>query len=218
MKNKKKQDLPKKSNDEIRKTILSFLKEKRQKARGLESIGARPSELKKILKQQGLTENEIARNLDYLIQSGWVIKDIKKYPIPGKRVSGEKISFKLSKTAVEYFEGPSAFGVSESFSGINITNIGGITQVGRDNYASNQFVDLYTTLDQLGKEIRLSDKFTDKEKYEYQVDIKTLQDQLAKPNPEKSLFQKFLDKLKTLAPLLDTALKVKELVEVFLRQ
>jgi hypothetical protein len=73
------------SNDEVRKAILEYLYKMHKDAQSLKSAHVSIGQLKRDLKNLGLKEQEIVRNLDYLIQSGWV------------NVENEEMEFKTPK-------------------------------------------------------------------------------------------------------------------------
>jgi len=194
------------TNDEIRKVILEYLYNIHKKARSLKKARVSMKDLKKGLKERGLREQEIIRNLDYLIQSGWVTveREETEFKTPkGFTRKQVKEYYKISDTGINYFEGPSEFQrVAKSFSGINITNIQGVTVVGDQNVVVNtQYLDLYRRLSLLSEAVRNSGQLTDREKLEYVMEIETIKDQLAKPSPDKNIMKLAWEKLKPLATI-----------------
>jgi len=207
------------TDDEIRKTILEYLYSIHKKARSLKSARVPVGELKQGLKKLGLKEQEIVRNLDYLIQSGWVgvENEETEFKTPRGFVKKQvKSYYKISDVGINYFEGPSEFQrVSKSFSGINITNIQGVTVVGDQNVVVNtQFVDLYRKLSLLSEAIRESSQLSDREKLEYTAEIETIKDQLAKPSPDKNIIRLAWEKLKTLATVSGVMSFFKQVAEL----
>lgn len=193
-----------KSNDEIRKTILEFHYRIHKKARGREGARVTRSELKRELKKLRFKENEIASNLDYLIQSGWIRVEFEEsdFKTPRGFIRKQRKEFyKISDVGINYFEGPSEFQrVEKSVSGINITNIKGITVVGDQNVVVNtQYLDLYRDLSSLSEIVRSSTQLSDEEKLNYTKDIDTIKDQLSKPSPDKTIIKLAWEKLKPLA-------------------
>ena len=59
-------------NDAVRDAVLRHLHETHKKARSPKTAGLMISELTKGLKPKGYKQQEIASNLDYLVQKGWV--------------------------------------------------------------------------------------------------------------------------------------------------
>jgi len=149
------------SSDDVRKSILDFLYKVHKSARGRESTRVSRSELKTELKKLGLKESEIASNLDYLIQSGWVKVEFEEseFKTPKGFVRKQKKEYyKISDIGINYFEGPSKFQrVEKSISGINITNIQGVTIIGDQNIVVNtQYIDLFRKLSLLSEAVRNS--------------------------------------------------------------
>lgn len=160
--------------------------------------------MKKELKEQGLTESEIVRNLEYLIQGNWVMVDVEEseFKTPkGYTRKQKKEHYRISDTGITHFEGPSMFqSVKKSTSGINIMNIQGVTVVGDQNIVVNtQYLDLYRKLSLLSDAVRKSSILSDEEKLNYTQDIETIKDQLSKPSPDKNIVALVWEKLKPLA-------------------
>ena len=207
------------TNDEIRKIILDHLYRIHKKARSLKKARVSMKDLKKGLKERGLREQEIIRNLDYLIQSGWVTveREETEFKTPkGFTRKQVKEYYKISDGGINYFEGPSEFQrVAKSFSGINITNIQGVTVVGDQNVVVNtQYLDLYRRLSLLSEAVRNSALLTDKEKLEYVMEIETIKDQLAKPSPDKNIIKLAWEKLKPLATISGILTFFKQVAEI----
>ena len=207
------------TNDEIRKIILEYLYNIHKKARSLKKARVSMKDLKKGLKERGLREQEIIRNLDYLIQSGWVTveREETEFKTPrGFTRKQVKEYYKISDSGINYFEGPSEFQrVAKSFSGINITNIQGVTVVGDQNVVVNtQYLDLYRRLSLLSEAVRNSGQLTDKEKLEYVMEIETIKDQLAKPSPDKNIIKLAWEKLKPLATISGIMTFFKQVAEI----
>lgn len=92
--------------------------------------------------------------------------------------------------------------MAKSISGIEITNVQGITVVGDQNVVVNtQFLDLYRRLSLLSEAVRNSSQLSDEEKLNYTKDIDTIKDQLSKPSPDKRIIKLVWEKLKPLATL-----------------
>lgn len=204
--------------DEIRELILEFLFSIHQKARGVKSTAFIISKIKRALKQKGLKEREIASNLDYLIQTEWVLEERETYPITsgGRQIMAQRITYKISDKGIDHFKGPSKFQKSHKVTGINITNIQGVTVVGDGNLVYNQYGDLYRSLNLLDEEIRRSDRFSDEQKLNYRSEIETIKSQLAKSKPNKGILKPAWEGLKALATISSVAqlfLRIKTLIE-----
>ena len=211
-----------KSKDEMREFILKFFYDVYKKARSLKSSRLKISAVKRGLKQQGLTEQEIVGNLDYLIQTGWMLKEVESYQLRTKRgiITTKTEYFKISDKGIDHFEGISKFQRAHPLTGINITNIQGVTIVGDGNIVNAQYSDLYGNLSLLSEEIMKSDKFPDEEKLNYRAEINTIKSQLSKTLPDKGIIARAWNRLKPLATVAGIASffeKVKVLIELLLR-
>jgi len=189
------------TDDEIRsKTLFEYLYRIHRGIRSLKSTRVSITQLKQNLKNLGLKEQEIVRNLDYLIRSGWV------------RVEKEETEFK-TPIGINYFEDLSEFQrLSKSFSGITITNTQGVTVIGDQNVVVNtQYLDLYKGLSEA---VRGSVQLSDKAKLEYTAEIETIKDQLANPSPDKNIIRVVWKKLKTFATVSGITSFFKQVVEL----
>ena len=200
----KKKEVKTYTPDEVRQKILAFLSMCRKKARGLDSLMASSSDIKKAMIKEGISQNDTVQNLDYLVQHGWVDERVIKRPYKtpkGFEVPNEKHIFGLSEIGLKYSEGESAFDRSSIFSGINITNIGGITVVGSNNIVRNEFVDVLRAFNQLEGAMKMSDKLTEEQKLDVQADIQTIKNQLSKSQPDKSIIQKAMESISFIGSL-----------------
>ncbi|MGD0027864.1 MAG: hypothetical protein ABSC91_02885 [Candidatus Bathyarchaeia archaeon] len=211
-----------KTSDEIRELILEYLYSKYKKSRSVSGAGVKRREIKQVLKERGLNEQEIASNLYYLIQSGWVNEERKTFPITrgSTTIRAENISYRIADKGINHFEGPSKFQRTQKLTGINITNIHGVTVIGDGNYVYNQYSNLYRSLDLLGEEIRQTDRLSDEQKLNYQAEIETIKSQLLKPNPDRSILRTAWNVLKgvaTVGGIVSALEKVRALIQPLLR-
>lgn len=211
-----------KTSDEIRELILEYLYSKYKKSRSVSGAGVRRREIKQVLKEKGLNEQEVASNLYYLIQSGWVNEERKTFPITrgGATIRAESVSYRIADKGINHFEGPSKFQRTPKLTGINITNIQGVTVIGDGNYVYNQYSNLYRSLDLLGEEIRQTDRLSDEEKLNYQAEIETIKSQLLKSDPDRSILRTAWNVLKSVATVggvVSALEKVRALIQPLLR-
>lgn len=192
------------TNDEIRKKILDFLDLRRKKARSISSVQATVTDIKKGLKVFDISQSEVVTNLDYLVQSGWVREDIDSRTFKsakGFEFPSETRRYRLSDSGIRYVEGESIFDRSNTFTGINITNLGGVTVVGNNNIVRNEYLEIFRLLDRLENEIKLTDKVSDEQKLEAVSDIRTIKEQLSKPKPNKEVIQGAITSLQLLSSI-----------------
>lgn len=191
------------SSDEIREIILKFFYEVHKRAATPKKMRLKISEVKSSLKDRGLKSNEIISNLEYLIQTGWILKEEETTQIRTKKglFPSKATYYKASDQTVNYFEGASRFQrVEKSYSGINITNIQGVVTLGDENTIVNvQYPDLYRELALLSGVIRKSSPLSDEEKLNYTSEIETIKAQLSKTQPDRDIISKSWERLRPLA-------------------
>ncbi len=120
---------------------------------------------------------------------------------------------------ITHFEGPSKFVSSERFSGINITNIQGVTIVGNNNIVRDEFIDLFKSLELLEEIIKANNKLSDAEKVDLQSDIETIKNQLGKTEPDRNIikaaWETIKNKLKDFSEIIEPISKVASLIKIF---
>lgn len=180
------------SNDEMRWRILKLLYDERV----LSGLRTRYlwSELRvKVRRELGYTPSETVHNLEYLIQNGWIEKQTEPYAGPRSRTFGtQRELYNISAKAVDLFEEGSMFSSSPPLNELVIAGDYNIVQVGPNTYAYAPYQDLQSALVRLIQGVFLSEDLSPAQKMEAIADIKAIQAQLLKPEPEKT----FLNKLK----------------------
>lgn len=209
-------------NDVIRDKILRFLYKVHQNARGPRKVAVGIREIQSGMKAVGIVQKEVNSNLDYLLQKGWVAKveEKKSFKMPsGITQESVSIKYKISDVGVDRLEGASAFQRVEGFSHINITNINGVTIVGSGNIVNTELTDLSSLLSKIEVGITSSNKVSEVEKLNAIADIGTIQSQLSKPEPRKSIIKEAwqgVEVVATSAGILDLLQKGAELIGSFL--
>lgn len=203
---KAKNPQPRRSNNEIRRLMLQYFYERNKNAtsaRGKRGSAARISDIKRELKAfYGLTQQEVQSNLTYLISQGWVEEEeVEKAfrPPGGRTVVPSKTSFyRITAAGIDKIEGPGEFTMPK-FHGIKIEATGqNIITLGDGNQINARFSDLGTALVELRNAITRSD-IPEDHKLELVADIETIQSQLGKPTPNKSIIAAAWETLKGVA-------------------
>jgi len=191
-------------NDAVREAILKCLYDIHQKARSPKSAAIGIRELQRYLRPLGYKQQEVASNLDYLLQKGWVKEVISPstYTTPGgtRRLS-EKRTYKISDIGIDKLEGASIYQRKPVLSAINITNIKGVTVVGDGNIVNTNYGDLKSILEELRQRILESSTLDDRVKLEAVSDIDSLQSQLQKPSPNKSVVKSLWDGIQSIGKI-----------------
>ena len=207
--------------DKVREDVLNYLYEKYKKSRSVKSQAASISEIKKTLKLMGHKEQDISGAVSFLMDRSWIkeVKEKTKFFIKNKLTEGEKTKYRISDIGIAHFEGPSKFTSVNKFSGINITNIQGVTIVGNNNIVRNEYLNLFNVLEELGDTIRSSDKLSDNEKADLQSDIETIKSQLGKSTPDneiiKTAWERIKETIQRFPEFADKISKVISLIKTF---
>jgi len=191
------------SEDEIRIKILEYFYNVYKNPRGMSSCKILISKITSDLKKQGIDKKEVIRNMLYLIDTGWIRKETEESQFfTGKqRITTKKDFYKISSDGIDFFEKSSKFQKANKLAGINITNVQGVVAIGNNNYIRNEFTELFESLEDLGRQIRISNKLNDEEKINYQAEIETIKSQLIKPKPDKDIVRKAWDAIKAVATI-----------------
>ena len=163
-----------------------------QKSRSPKSAGLLISELSKALKTNGYKQQKVASNLDYLVQKGWAREVVEHRSFTtkaGTTQSAERRTYKISDSGIDRLEAASMYQRSEVASRINITNVRGVTVVGNGNVVNTTFTDLSRVLADLRQAILEEPTIADGRKLDIAADIDSLEAQLQKPEPKKSIVQ-----------------------------
>lgn len=181
------------SNTEIRRILLRYFYDRNKNAtsaRGKRGSAVKISDVKKDLKaSHGLTQQEVQSNLTYLISQGWVEEERvqKTVAAPGGTFIPSTTSFyKITAAGIDKIEGPGEFTMPK-FHGIKIEATGqNIITLGDGNQINAKFGDLGQALVELRDAITGSNA-PEEQKMSLVADIDTIQSQLAKPSPDRTI-------------------------------
>jgi hypothetical protein len=195
-------------NDDRRDKMLRFLYSRHQTARGITTIPIGILDLRRAMKSMyGMKQSEVASNLDYLIQIGWVKPEVKSRSFVtagGMVLPREQIRYKISEIGIEHLEAASMFKKPQAASHVNITNVQGVTVVGDGNFVNAKFTELASALDDLDKAMAESRQLTDEQQLDAAGDISAIRAQVAKKNPSPSAIHAAWEGLRAL-PVLSNA-------------
>ena len=211
-------------DDVAREQILKFLYERHKTSRSISSIPIGIRDLQREMKERhGMKQQEVAHNLDYLIQVGWAAPVVKErdFTTPrGMTLSREQEKFKISDVGINRLQSATLFSKPRAAGQINITTSQGVTIVGDGNVVKAELADLSLALDDLETSILEHEELTPDQKLDVSADIATIRNQLAKSTPDKSIIQKAWEGIRivgtiaslarafaAVAPLIESALK-----------
>jgi hypothetical protein len=182
-------------NGDTRRIILRYLYERNASARSARSdrtgAAVKISIMRKELKDShALNQTQVRSNLTYLISQGWVEEQsiIETIPTPRGGIIPSTTSYYIITAAgIDKIEGPGEF-TMDRFQGIKIEATGqNIITVGDGNQVNAKFADAAQALAELKEGIKTSAKLTEPQKVDAIGDIDSIQSQLAKPEPSKSV-------------------------------
>lgn len=182
------------TDDEIRTLLLEFLHRRHQKSRSLrgQEVGIR--DLQAAMKREfGLSQQQVASNLDYLMQKGWVRQVVTSRTFTtkyGTTQSAERVTYKISADGIDHIRGDeSKFKRLDPYAGIKIENIGGVTVVGDGNVVRTRFAVAAEALNELRQAVNASG-LPDEDKLAVATEIQTIELQLAKEDPDPTVIKK----------------------------
>lgn len=183
------------SNNEIRSIMLQYFYERNKNAtsaREKKGSAVKISDVKRELKASYcLQQQEVQSNLTYLISQGWVEEDTveKSFTAPGGTVIPSSTSFyRITAAGIDKIEGPGEFTMPK-FHGIKIEATGqNIITLGNGNQINAKFTELGQSLLELRDAIAASNA-KESNKMTLVADIETIQTQLAKVEPNKSIIR-----------------------------
>jgi len=204
---KHKQKPIRQTNTEIRWILLQYFYDRSKNAtsaRGKKGSAVKISDVKRELKaSHGLTQQEVQSNLTYLISQGWVEEERveKSFTAPGGTVIPSPTNFyKITAAGIDKIEGPGEF-TMKRFHGINIQATGqNIITVGDGNQINAKFADLGNALADIRDAITKSEA-SEETKMSFVADIDTIQSQLAKPAPNRTIVKAAWETLQNAATI-----------------
>ena len=202
-------------HDATRDAILRQLYVTHEKARSPKTSGLKIMELAQTLKPSGIKLQEVASNLDYLVQKGWVREVIEK-----RSQEAEKRSYKISDLGIDHLEAASLYQRRPVTPHINVSNIHGVTVIGDGNVVNTTFADLSRVLADTKTAILAEPQLTEAKKLEAIADVDSLQAQLQKPNPDRTVVQKLwsgIEKTAALGGIAEFIFKASELITPLLK-
>jgi hypothetical protein len=213
-------------NDKVRRQQLQYFYGRNKHATsrmGKKGSAVKISDAKRELKEQyGLKQQQVMANLTYLIDNGWVKTiDVEKTVIVrGGTIPQVTTFYEITAKGIDKIEGGSQFEPKERYAGINITATGkNIITLGDGNVVNAQYSELRNALDELKQTITASATLGDADKLNFAVDVESIKDQLAKPEPNKTIIGHLwdgLEKVAVVAGVADAYQKVAPYIQALL--
>lgn len=193
---KKKPKPPARTNTEIRSIMLRYFYERNvsaTSARGKRGYAVKITDIRKELKaSHGLAQQEVVGNLNYLLSQGWIEEDKVEKSVPlrtGTVIPQSTSYYKISAAGIDKIERPGEF-TMDKFKGIRIEATGrNIITVGDGNQVNASFEDAAAALVDLKHAILESRDLSESDKLDAVADIDSIQSQLAKAAPNRTVIQ-----------------------------
>ncbi|MFA6302109.1 MAG: hypothetical protein WC627_03135 [Legionella sp.] len=192
-------------NDKIRAQILQWFYDRNNTATskyGKKGTAVKISDVKSGLKSEyALTQPQVMSNLTYLLDKGWINKtDIEKtVQLESGTIPSITTWYEISAAGIDKIETISEFKENVKYPGININATGNnIVTLGDGNIVNVQYKSLHDELTNLKNSIAKS-TLSETDKLNLSVDIESLNDQLAKSQPDKSIIGSLWSKIETAA-------------------
>jgi len=213
------------TNDEIRSIMLRYFYDRNKNATS--SIGKKGSAVKirdikaELKAQYCLTQQEVQSNLTYLLSQGWIEEKAVEKQVRAKGgtvIPAVTRYYQITAAGIDKIEGPGEFTMSK-FHGINIQATGqNIITLGDGNQINARFGDLGQALVELREAITKSNA-AEADKMSVVADIDTIQSQLAKAQPNRTIINAAWEAVKGAAAVHGCAAlvqKVTSLIRGFL--
>jgi len=200
---------PVRTADEVRQIILQYFYDRNRNAtsaRGKKGFAVKISDIRKELKaSHQLSQQEVIGNLNYLMSQGWIEEEqvAKSVPLPSGTIIPQATSYyKITAAGIDKIEGPGEF-TMDKFKGIKIEATGqNIITVGDGNQVNAQYKDAAGALVDLKQAVLQEESLPEVEKLDVVADIESIQSQLAKAEPNRSVIQGAWDGVKRLDTVL----------------
>ncbi len=213
-------------NDKIRWQILKYFYDHNRNATsrsGKKGSAVKISDIKRELKAQyGLSQQDIMSNLSYLIDNQWIktFEIAKTVTVRGGTVPSTTTFYEITAAGIDKVEEGSQFEPIKRYDGINISATGqNVITLGDGNIVHAKYSELRSYLDELKNSITSNPELSEAEKLDYAVDVESIKDQLAKPQPTKNVVQQLwsnIEKLTRIGTIADVIAKVAPLIEKIL--
>lgn len=197
------------TDDQIRQIMLQYFYDRNKNAtsrRGKTTGAAAPiSMIRKELKtSHDLTAQQVQSNLTYLLSQGWVEDQPVSKSFATKKggiIPAATSYFIITAAGIDKIDGPSDF-TRDRFQGIRIEATGqNIITLGDGNQVDARYQQAGEALVDLRNAIKTNTRIDEQEKLNLVADIDSIQDQLAKPNPNKNVIRNLWEGINRAASL-----------------
>lgn len=214
---KKKAATSARTSNEIRAIMLQYFYERNKaatSARGKKGYAIKITDIRRELKaSHELSQQDVMSNLNYLLSQGWVDEDRVEKSVPlrsGTVIPQSTSYYKITAVGIDKIDGPGEF-TMDKFKGIKIEATGqNIITVGDGNQVNARYQHAAGALVDLKEALLQSSSITEAQKLDVVADIDSIQSQLAKANPNRTVIQGAWEAVKNLETVMGLAEKVSK--------
>jgi hypothetical protein len=184
-------------DDKVADALLRFLYDAYKQARSTKKQALGIREIKRWGKSQGYSEAQIASNVTFLLDRGWIKEEVYETSIMTKGAVIKKPSkkYRISDSGMVQLDGFSKYVSIDRYKGININNVNGVVVMGDGNVVNSSFVQTYKHLDSLAYLVADDKELSNEDKLEIMSDINAIKNLLAKQNPDSGVLKGIYDGL-----------------------
>ncbi|MBI5763384.1 MAG: hypothetical protein HZA51_07660 [Planctomycetes bacterium] len=187
---------PPRPDIEIRRAVHRYFYDRNKvgtSMRGKKGVSAKISVVQSELKTaHGLSRAEVTRAVAYLIDQGWVTTDEihKTFTTnQGTAIPSSVLYYRISAAGVDKIEGEGEYTMPK-FHGINISATGqNIITLGDNNQVDAKYESIANRLIEFKDVVRKASDVNDADKVSIIADIDTMESQLAKPEPNRTVLR-----------------------------
>lgn len=185
-----KKTTPDRTPDEIRRDIIQWFYELNRKGgapRGMRDL------CKGIKEAYGYKAPIVREHLTFLLDLGYIHNEVTMTRVQTGRTTRDqpRSTYRIAAKGIEFVEGKSALSDKDRYPGINVTATGGSTVVlGDGNVVNATYRSLYEELGRMLHAVADSSELNDSAKLEASVNIETIRDQLALPDPDPTIVER----------------------------
>lgn len=192
------------SDDEIRSIVLRYFYDRNQLARSPRSdktgAAAKISVVNRELKSShGMSQNEIRRNLTYLLSEGWIDEDPveRTFRLPsGVAQTQVTAHYIITASGIDKVAGESEF-TKPKLAGVNIEATGqNVITIGDNNVVDARFSGVASQLADLKAKVQGSSEIDDHSKVNLIADLGSMQEQLVRKQPDRPVLMILWDNVK----------------------
>lgn len=215
-------------DNDVREVLLQYFYDRNKNATSLagkKGSSCKITDVKAALKaSHNMAATQLISNLTYLISQGWIEEKsvAKSYTTPQGNVVPQQTKFySITAAGMDKIDGPSPY-TNDRFSGIRIEATGqSIVNVGNGNQVNASYQGVGEALSAMRDAVVNSKQIDEETKLDVVSDIESIQTQLAKREPNRTVVRSLwqgLERVATVTGVVDAFQKVVPLIAPIITQ